>query len=170
MSRSLRAVVFALVLAAPLAAQELPDDLRSAVLSAQPRQFEDPECGLKPGEYRVKGAAVYIQTALEKPHVREGRLGDSRKTVEEAILDNQEDNPGAWYILGRVYLYEVDPVGADSAFARVETLAPECAEETRTLRRNTWIPFRNYALGQSQRSQLDSAIATYRRGLAIYQG
>ncbi len=171
MSRSLRAVVFALVLAAPLAAQELPEDLRSAVLSGQPRQFEDPECGLKPGHFRVDGAAVYIQTAMEKPHNRDGLLSSSRKTVIEASLDDgQQDNAGAWYILGRVYLYEVNIVGADSSFTRVEAMAPECAEETRTLRRNAWISIRNYALAQSQRSQLDSAIATYRLGMFIYRG
>lgn len=171
MSRSLRAVVFALFLAAPLGAQDLPADLRSAVLAGQPHQFEDPECGLKPGHFRVKGAAVYIQTAMEKSSSRDRLLSDSRRTVTEAIVDDgQGDNPGAWYILGRVALYEVDPVGADSAFTRVEEMAPECSEETQTLRRNTWIAFRNYALAQSQRSQLDSAIVTYRMGLSVYRG
>ena len=105
----------------------------------------------------MEGAAVSIQTALEKPHARERQLRNSRNVVTQAIVDDgEQDNAGAWYILGRVYLYEVDLVGADSSFTRVEAMAPECAEETRTLRRNAWISIRNYALAQSQRSQLDS--------------
>ena len=171
MSRSLGAVVVALFCATPLVGQELPSDLRSAVLGAQPRQFDDPECGIKPGHFRVKGAAVYIQTAMENSTNRDRLLSDSRRAVSQAIVENdQESNPGAWYILGRVSLYQVDLVGADSSFKRVEAMAPECSEEVRTLRRNTWIAFRNYALGQSQRSQLDSAIAIYRLGMSIYDG
>jgi tetratricopeptide (TPR) repeat protein len=119
----------------------------------------------------VGGAAVYVETAVENASNRARLLEDSRRTVAEAITEEgQDDNPGAWYILGRTYLYQADLMGADSSFIRVESLAPECAPELATLRRNTWIAIRNYALGQMQRSQIDSALTSYRAGLWIYRG
>ncbi len=164
-------MLFAFAWAAPLAAQELSPELRELVLRAQPVLFEDPECGIKPGHFRVGGAAVYVETAMRNTSNRERLLEDSRRTVAEAITDDdQADNPGAWYILGRVYLYQADILGADSSFIRVEALAPECASEVATFRRNTWIAVRNYTLGQMQRSEIDSALATYRVGLSIYRG
>lgn len=164
-------MLFAFAWAAPLTAQELSPELRELVLRAQPIQFEDPECGIKPGHFRVGGAAVYVETAMRNKSNRERLLEDSRRTVAEAITDDKQgDNPGAWYILGRVYLYQADIRGADSSFIQVEALAPECAPEVATLRRNTWIAIRNYTLGQMQRSEVDSALATYRLGLQIYRG
>ena len=164
-------MLFAFAWAAPLTAQELPPELEQKVLQAQPTQFEDPECGIKPGHFRVSGAAVYVETAVRNTTNRERLLEDSRRTVTEAITDDgQDDNPGAWYILGRVYLYQADIPGADSSFTRVEAMAPECAAEVTAFRRNTWIAIRNYTLGQMQRSEIDSALATYRVGLRIYRG
>ncbi len=164
-------MLFAMICAVPLAAQEFAPELKEKVLQAQPLQFEDPECGIKPGHFRVKGAAVYVETAMRNSTNRDRLLEDSRRTVSEAISEeDQDDNPGAWYILGRVYLYLADIEGADSSFIQVVSLAPECAPEVIALRRNTWIVIRNYALGQMQRSQIDSSLATYRAGLQIYRG
>jgi tetratricopeptide (TPR) repeat protein len=164
-------MLFAIVWAMPLAAQELAPELKEKVLQAQPLQFEDPECGIGPGHFRVKGAAVYVETAMRNQTNRQRLLEDSQRTVSEAITDeDQDDNPGAWYILGRVNLYLADIEGADSSFTRVDSLAPECAPEVTALRRNTWIVIRNYALGQMQRNQVDSSLATYRAGLQIYRG
>lgn len=164
-------MLFALSWAVPLTAQDLPQELREKVLHAQPTQFEDPECGIEPKHFRVKGAAVYVETAVRNTTNRERLLEDSRRSVVEAITEEgQDDNPGAWYILARVYLYMADIPGADSAFIRVDSLAPECTPEMTTFRRNTWIAIRNYSLGQMQRSQVDSALTTYRAGLQIYRG
>ncbi len=164
-------MLFAILWVMPLAAQEFAPELKEKVLQAQPLQFEDPECGIKPGHFRVKGAAVYVETAMRNSINRDRLLDDSRRTVSEAISEeDQDDNPGAWYILGRVYLYLADVEGADSSFTRVDSLAPECAPEVTALRRNTWIVIRNYALGQMQRSEVDSSLTTYRAGLQIYRG
>jgi len=171
MSTPTGVAVLALLWAAPALAQGLTPDLKEAVLRVQPSQFEDPACGIKPKHFRVKGAAVYIQTAMENSSNRSRLLRDSRNAVIEAITENdQGENPGAWYILGRVYLYEADIAGADSALARVTELAPECTAEINTLRHNTWVAIRNYALAQEQRSQTDSALASYRIALTIYGG
>ncbi len=164
-------MLFVIFWVMPLTAQEFAPELKEKVLQAQPLQFEDPACGIKPGHFRVKGAAVYVETAMRSSTNRDRLLQDSRRTVSEAISEeDQEDNPGAWYILGRVYLYLADVEGADSSFTRVDSLAPECAPEVTALRRNTWIVIRNYALGQMQRSEVDSSLTTYRAGLQIYRG
>jgi tetratricopeptide (TPR) repeat protein len=167
----LRPLCLALLWSAPIAAQELAPDLQRSVLAVQPRAYEDPVCDAKPGHFRVGGAATYIETALNNSTNRARLLSDSRRVVIEAIADDdQAGNPGAWYILGRVYLYEVDMQGADSALHQVVVLEPGCQEEVTILRRNTWVAIRNYAVGEMQRGQVDSALNTYRAGLAIFQG
>jgi tetratricopeptide (TPR) repeat protein len=146
-------------------------DLQSKVLAAQPHSYRDPDCDAKPNHYLVGGAATYIDLAINDANNRSRQLSDSRRTVVQAITDKDQDtNPGAWYILGRVYLYQIDIVGADTAFRHVVALEPGCAPEIHALRRNTWIAIRNYTLGQMQRSEIDSALATYRVGLTIYRG
>ena len=53
--------------------------------------------------------------------------------------NNQDENPAAWYYLGRIYLQEGDIYGADSTLARAEKGAPQCAQDIQNYRRNAWV-------------------------------
>lgn len=106
-----------------------------AVAAAQPATYTFPECGIEGGHYRVNSAATYLKTAIENEANRERLLEDGTRSAIDAILENnQGENPAAWYYLGRLALYQGDVTGADTAFARAVTLAPECGAEIRRYR------------------------------------
>jgi hypothetical protein len=131
-----RAFLFApLIIPAPLIAQS---DVRTVVMAAQPARYEPAACGIKTGHFKVGSGATYLSTAITNEANRERLLSDAEKVLVEAIRDNgQASNPAAWYYLGRVYLYEGNVIGADTAFGKAETLAPACKDEILLLRRAT---------------------------------
>jgi tetratricopeptide (TPR) repeat protein len=91
-----------------------------------------PPCDLNTGHYLIKGGTVDLKFATESPHEDERgeRLEEAFDVLNQAILEkDQADNPAAWYYLGRAYVLARDMVGADSAFRRAVTLAPDCASD-----------------------------------------
>jgi tetratricopeptide (TPR) repeat protein len=82
----------------------------------------------------VNGAQQHLKLAVEAKDEqrRIGRLGRAHEVLIRAITENnQGDNPGAWYYLGRYYVELADPWGADSAFDKVVALAPQCTDDVR---------------------------------------
>ncbi|HZA97285.1 MAG TPA: hypothetical protein VE399_00820, partial [Gemmatimonadales bacterium] len=94
------------------------------VVKAMPSRYVPPDCGIKPGHFKVSSGATYLKTGIETgvPGNRTRVLGSGHKVLLEAIQQNgQGKNPAAWYFLGRIYLHQGDIVGADSAFTKAET-------------------------------------------------
>ncbi len=155
------------LLALPLQAQ-VPESVRSAVAASQPTQYEQPECGIKAGHFRVSGAATYLKTAIGNEANRERLLKQAEDAIKQAIAENdQGKNPGAWYYLGRVYLYQGDVVGADTAFTHAAALAPECADEIRGFRESAWRALAGIAGTMYQNQQTDSALMVYRLAASV---
>ena len=97
-------------------------------------------------------------------------LRDANRNLVEAIqTGGQDQNPAAWYCLGRYYVEAKDPVGADSAFTRAERLKPECKDDIATWRRNMWVPIYNAAVALFNAANTDSAVKTLQRANAIYR-
>jgi tetratricopeptide (TPR) repeat protein len=88
----------------------------------------------------------------------------------EGIEKGQAGASGAWYYLGRAYLQLGDLQGADTALARAESLAPECAKEIQSLRRNTWVALVNAGNTFLKDENRDSAEVLFRQANEIYRG
>jgi tetratricopeptide (TPR) repeat protein len=108
--------------------------LAAAPAAHAQRAFEQPQdpCKVKAGHHLVNGGMMHLKVAVEtgNERTRRERLEQARDVIVRAIQENnQADNPGAWYYLGRYYVEADDPVGADSAFRRLTALMPECETE-----------------------------------------
>lgn len=153
--------VFAFIMAA----------LVAAPLSAQ--QWIPAKCDLKPGHFKVNSGVLYLRSATETrfEDKRQKDLKDANKVLIEAVTVNgQEKNAAAWYYLGRYYALTNDLQGADTAFTKASALAPQCQQDIAGWRRLFWLPVLNQGVKAYQAGNTDSAIATFRRANAIYDG
>ena len=157
--------------AIPTAAQQqAPTNDR--VAQALPTRYVAPDCGLKPGHFKVSSGASYLKTGIENdvPANRTRALSSGHKVLLEAIEKNgQEKNPAAWYFLGRIYLHQGDLAGADSALGKAETMAPNCKEEISKIRATGWVPLINAGVEFAKKQQNDSALALFRQANSIYR-
>ena len=112
-----------------------------------------------------------MKSALESAANRDRILDDAHRVLTEAITqDGQENSAQAWYWLGRVYLYQGDVVGGDSALDRAETLAPECKADIQPIRFNTYIALLRPATQYMQAGQTDSAFTLLSQAAQFYDG
>src|SRR5918999_4178315 len=110
-----------------VSAQQSP--VNDRVAKAMPSRYVAPDCGLKPGHFKVSSGATYLKTGIETevPSNQRRALESGQKVILEAIQKNgQEKNPAAWYYLGRIHLQQGDLAGADSSFTKAESMAPAC--------------------------------------------
>jgi tetratricopeptide (TPR) repeat protein len=122
------------------------------------------QCDIRPGHHLVRGGINHLRIAMESldEDRREGRLDQAHEALLEAIREaNQEDNPAAWYYLGRFYVYRRDAAGADSAFRRAAELAPQCADEARQYAVTLQPHVLAGAIEAWQRQQPDSAVGLF---------
>ena len=134
-------------------------------------QYREPECELSTGHFLVNSGVVYIKGAAESADrvKKERMLRDAHRNLMEAIdRRGQGDNAAAWYFLGRYYAASRDPIGADSAFDRAESLAPDCAEDISFFRRNMWVALINVAIDSIQSDNPEGALGVLRQANAIY--
>jgi len=130
-----------------------------------------PECGLDKGNFMIGSGGTYLKSASEQsdPEKQARLAGQGKSVLIEGIQKGQAGASGAWYYLGRAYLYLGDLAGADSALTRAETLAPACAAEIQKLRRNTWIPLLNAGVTFVKSENNDSAMILFRQADQIYR-
>jgi len=130
---------------------------------------QDP-CKVKAGHFLVTGATNHLRIAIESddPNRRESRLEDAHRVLLDAIENKgQDDNPGAWYFLGRYYVYSGDGWGADSAFRKVLEANPECAADVAEYV-DKLAPFvRADAIEAWQGGHIDSAAALFQLARAL---
>jgi tetratricopeptide (TPR) repeat protein len=121
-----------------------------------------PPCEIKAGHFLVTGATNHLRIATEEEHRREGRIQESKRVLYDAILNKgQDDNPGAWYYLGRTYVLDNDAWGADSAFRRVLETNPECGEDIAGWLETLVAPVHAEAVAAWQNGHVDSAAAMF---------
>jgi len=156
--------------AVPVAAQQPAVNAR--VVKSLPTRYVAPDCGLKPGHFKVSSAATYLKTGIETeiPENQSRALSSGQKVALEAIQkDGQQKNPAAWYFLGRIYLQQGDLVGADSALTKAETMMPACKEEISKVRYSGWVPLVNGGIEFVKQQNNDSALALFRQANTIYR-
>jgi tetratricopeptide (TPR) repeat protein len=113
---------------------------------------------------------MHLKIAIEADNedTWDDRLTKAYDVLVDAIVNkNQTDNPGAWYFLGRVYVERRDTFGADSAFARVVAMAPECADEVTGYVDQLVPEVRAAALQAWQEGAVDSAVALLRLATSL---
>jgi len=155
--------------AVPAAAQQRV--LSDRVAKSMPTAYRAPECGLKSNHFKVSSGASYLRTGIENdvPENQKRALDNGERVLLEAMQQNgQEKNPAAWYYLGRIYLQRGDLYGADSALARAEQLAPDCAKEISAYRQNAWVALIRGGNGFEEQKNPDSALVLYRQAGMIF--
>jgi tetratricopeptide (TPR) repeat protein len=139
-------------------------------LQAQSGGWAPPKCELKPGHYLVNGGLLHLQNAAKTKFddQKKKEMEDAQKNLTQALTSGgQEKNPAAWYYLGRYYIMVNDPAGMDTAFAKAEALKPDCRADIDVWRRYLWVPTFNAGIAAWQANNNDSAIASFRRSIAL---
>jgi tetratricopeptide (TPR) repeat protein len=137
---------------------------------AQTSKWAAPKCELKPGHFLVNGGQLHLKSATESKFddQRTKDLQDAQRVLVQAVTSGgQEKNPAAWYYLGRYYILVNDPLGMDSAFTKTEALKPDCKADIDVWRRYLWVPTFNAGVAAWQVNNNDSAIASFRRSMAL---
>jgi len=133
-------------------------------------RWADPKCDLKPNHYLVNQGMGYLKdaTTTRFEDQKKKDLSDAQRLLTQAVTTgDQGKNPAAWYYLARYYIMITDAQGADSAFARAQTLKPECKDDISIWRRFVWMPTFNAGIAAWQANNTDSAIASFRRATAL---
>ena len=140
-------------------------------LAAQADEYRDPACEMDQGHYLVKNATTYLKGATEEadPANREQLLIDAYRNLVEAINGDQAENPAVWYFLGRYYVMRNDGFGADSAFARVETVLPECQPDIDYYRQTVYVRAVNNGIDSLQNFANDGAKGEFRNAGAVWK-
>lgn len=143
--------------------------LAPAPMAAQ-RGWNPAQCELSTGHYLVNSAVLYLRNASTTrfPDQRQRDERDANRVLMQALDQGRDDDPAVWYYLGRYYVMQNDPIGADSAFDKAERLAPECASDIRVYRRNMWVPVLNRGVDALQNAQNEDAKAAFRQANALF--
>ena len=113
------AVLFLSLAAASADAQERV--ISERVAKSMPSSYQAPDCGLKSNHFKVSSGATYLKTGVEADVAENAKraLDNGERVLLEAMRQNSQDqNPAAWYYLGRIYLQRGDIYGADTALTR----------------------------------------------------
>ncbi|MBI1967350.1 MAG: tetratricopeptide repeat protein [Gemmatimonadetes bacterium] len=142
-------------------------------VAAQARGWVVPKCDIKPGHYLVNSGVLYLKNASETrfEDQKQKDLRDALRVLTQALTSGgQDENPAAWYYLGRYYQMVTDLSGADSAFTRALALAPTCKDDIGSWRRVLWTPVFNKGVQAFNAGQTDTAIVAFRLANVIYSG
>jgi tetratricopeptide (TPR) repeat protein len=140
----------------------------ATALAGQKWVGPQPPCAIEPGHFRINSAILDLKIAAEQPNQRDRMLAQSRDVLVRAIRDDKQDaNPAAWYYLGRYYIETGDASGADTAFDRAETLAPQCKADIAGYRGRLSEAILNQGLTIWQGGNPDSASVLLRLAYAV---
>lgn len=168
MKRTTVGLVMLLAGAAPLAAQH--PEIGSRVTAQIGSKFTDADCSLKEGHYLVSSAKTKLSSyaSVSDPVIGARLLKEGVGILDDAITTkDQKKNPAAWYWLGRTELLRGELGGADSAFTRAASLAPQCAKDIQHYRTRAWAAMVVAAQGASEAKQQDSAGYFFHQAILI---
>jgi hypothetical protein len=172
MIRRISVLVLAIALVSgPLAAQQGHLNLRLA--QSQPAKFVPPLCNLNLINGKVEKARNALKKAydVKTPAEKSAQLAEAKMNLLTAISQEaQANNSAAWYYLARVALMEGDPLGADTAFIKAQTLAPSCELDITQYRQNSARALMQTAMEMSQKGASDSALAFFQDASTLYRG
>lgn len=156
---------------ASLAAAQGPG-VSDRVVKAQGEKFMPALCPMKPDGKTKEGISALQKAVGEKEAARrEKALADAEQLlIANAVKAPEKDSGPAWYYVARAYLYRGDAAGADSAFAKAEQRLPDCAEDIRQYRQNTWVALVNPAIEMTNSGQTDSALVLLNAANRIFSG
>lgn len=168
----LRATLAAVLYLAPAGALSAQNAVRSdRVVQTLPTSYSDPLCDLKGTHWKTNAGINNLKSALETTDTakRAKELDKGKALITEAIQQNKQDKSStAWFALARVYLYQGDLAGADSALAKAHAISPKCAGMFEGLRYQLWAPLVNAAAEFAKAQANDSALALFHQAAAIY--
>jgi tetratricopeptide (TPR) repeat protein len=131
------------------------------------------ECRLNyRSNFRLNGAQQHLTAADAASFAPDKlrRASDAWRVLTEAARAGGVEQITLWMFMGRAYALLGDLEGADTAWTRAEAVADDaCNAEITRRRRNEFVPFNNAAVTAAQEQRYDSALASFRRGLAIYR-
>ena len=131
----------------------------SLMLPAVAATQAKPRCDLSPNFFRLNSAPLNLHLAEEKPDQRDRMLAEVKSVAERSIVESHQDqNPVAWYYMARYYQETHNPWGADTAFARTEKLAPQCADTLVEFRKTVWNDAISAGVTAWQGGKMDSAV------------
>jgi tetratricopeptide (TPR) repeat protein len=143
-----------------------------AMFAQTGRKYVPAKCSAdKNKHFKVSSGTTYLSSAISTASAEQvpAVLNNGKTVVLEAIKDEGQVNaPSAWFALGRIYLFQGDVVGADSALRKAEALAPDCAEEIRGLRRTAYAPVANEAVQAIQAGDTAAALTGFRTASVLY--
>jgi tetratricopeptide (TPR) repeat protein len=127
--------------------------------AAEGQVYIPPQCEVETSHFLVKQASIYVKAAAEarNPEDKNEALQDAFRVLEDAISRGEEGNPNLWYFYGRAYQMVPDWPGMDSAFAKVESMLPDCEDDTDTHRYSAWVPVYNQAVEALQANDMQGA-------------
>ena len=133
------------------------------------RSSSRPACRAAVGDSKSTDAAKALKNAIEEKDAtkRQGDLAEAQRKAREAAT--QGTGAAGWIYLARAYLYGGDLVGADTAFARAEKIAPDCKEDTGRYREAAWVPLVNAGIDFANGNNPDSALVLFRQANSIYR-
>jgi cytochrome c-type biogenesis protein CcmH/NrfG len=127
-----------------------------------------PPCEITPGFYRLNSVPVNLKIASQRPEQRDHLLAQSLDVLVRSIRDDhQERNPAAWYYLGRYYVETGDAAGADSAFTKAESLAPQCRQDIAGYRARLAADAYQKGMTAWQEGKEDSAVGLLRSAARV---
>jgi tetratricopeptide (TPR) repeat protein len=155
-------VLAAIVAAAPVVAQ---NGIATRVASQVGGKFQDADCPLKEGHFLVSTAKTKLSSfsTVSDPVIGARLLREGTEVIRDATTTKGQDKNGsAWYWLGRINLLQGDMVGADTAFTRAATLAPQCKADIAKYRSRAWNALAVGAQEFVEQKNTDSAMVLYR--------
>lgn len=171
---ALLTTAFVAASATGLAAQGIQNEVVSRAMFAQAgRKYAPARCSAdKNKHFKVSSGNTYLASAIgpdAKAEQVPAILNNGKRVTLEAITEEgQANQPSAWYTLGRIYLFQGDIAGADSALRKAEALAPDCAGEIAAMRRTGYAPLANEAVQALQAGDTARAEAGFRTAMQLY--
>ncbi|MGH7447514.1 MAG: tetratricopeptide repeat protein, partial [Longimicrobiales bacterium] len=118
----------------------------------------------------TRSAETYLAQAEREPVIAD-RNEFLAKALEAALAGTQAspDNPRSWFQAGQAYFGLKDWAGADSTFARAESLYPAYAEDIDPLRLAAWIEAYNAGVTALQANELEQATESLELANRLYR-
>ena len=118
----------------------------------------------------TRSAETYLSQAEREPVIAD-KNEFLKKALESAFAGVQAspNNPRSWFQAGQAYVGLKDWAGADSAFARAESLYPEYAAEIDPMRLSAWVEAYNAGVLALQANRVEDAIESLSLANTLYR-